>query len=155
MKHCKHPTALSPFLVGCFMCLCWLNYHNVPTFSDGQVWANSADPDQTAPRSSSLIRVYAVCNSLCIFWMHYSKEKPSCSTFRVITADFRVSEILGFLRYFTGLTTTVQWRTMSRYIGLEAEDVGLCTSCDTPPIGSKSSFEPRHEKTCLRGFRPG
>ena len=42
-----------------------------------------------------LIRVYTVCNSLRIFWMHYSKEKPSCSTFRVITANFRGSEILG------------------------------------------------------------
>ena len=30
--------------------------------------------------------------------MYYSKEKPSCSTFRAITANFRVSEILGFLR---------------------------------------------------------
>ena len=47
----------------------------------------------------SLIRVYTVCNSLYIFWMHYSEEKPSCSTFRVITANFQVSEILGFLRY--------------------------------------------------------
>ena len=36
---------------------------------------------------SSLIRVYTVCNSLCIFWMHYSKETPSCSTFRVITTN--------------------------------------------------------------------
>ena len=24
-------------------------YSNVPKFSDRQVWANSADPDQTAP----------------------------------------------------------------------------------------------------------
>ena len=70
-------------------------YRNVPKFSDRQVWANSADPDQTAP---SLIRVYTVCNSLCIFWMHYPKETPSCSTFRVITINFRMSEILGFLR---------------------------------------------------------
>ena len=46
-----------------------------------------------------LIRVYTVCNSLCILWMHYSKETPSCSTFKVITINFRVSEILGFLRY--------------------------------------------------------
>ena len=45
------------------------------------------------------MRVYTVCNSLCIFWMYYSKEKPSCSTFSVITANFRVSEILGFLWY--------------------------------------------------------
>ena len=73
-----------------------IGYRNVPKFSDRQVWANSADPDKTAP---SLIRVYTVCNFLCIFWMHYSKEKPSCSTFRVITANFRVSEILVFLQY--------------------------------------------------------
>ena len=26
-----------------------LKYRNVPKFSDRQVWANSADPDQTAP----------------------------------------------------------------------------------------------------------
>ena len=26
-------------------------YHNVPKFSDRQTWANSADPDQTAPQS--------------------------------------------------------------------------------------------------------
>ena len=31
--------------------------------------------------------------------MHYSKETHSCSIFRVITIDFRVSEILGFLQY--------------------------------------------------------
>ena len=28
--------------------------------------------------------------------MHYSKEKSPCSTFRMITANFRVSEILDF-----------------------------------------------------------
>ena len=27
-------------------------YRNVPKFSDRQVWANSADPDQTAPRGA-------------------------------------------------------------------------------------------------------
>ena len=37
------------------------------------------------------------CNSSCIFW-HYSKVKPSCLTFRVITANFQVFEILGILR---------------------------------------------------------
>ena len=47
---------------------------------------------------SSLIRVYTVCTSLCIVWMHHSKETPSCSTFRVITINFWVSEILRFLR---------------------------------------------------------
>ena len=55
---------------------------------------------QTQIRSyrSSLIRVYTVCNSLCIIWMHYSKEKPSCSTFRVITANFQLS--VSFLDFY-------------------------------------------------------
>ena len=54
-------------------------------FSDRQVWANSADQVQTAPR---LIRVYTVSNTGCIFWVHYYSVKPSCSNFRVITAIF-------------------------------------------------------------------
>ena len=54
---------------------------------------------QTVQTQIRLLRVYTVCNSLCIFWMHYSKGKQSCSTFRVITANFQVSEILGFLQY--------------------------------------------------------
>ena len=29
-----------------------VNYRNDPKFSDRQVWANSADPDQTAPRGA-------------------------------------------------------------------------------------------------------
>ena len=29
-----------------------MSYRNVPKFSDRQVWANSADPDQTAPRGA-------------------------------------------------------------------------------------------------------
>ena len=33
-----------------------------------------------------------------LFWMHYSKDTPSCSTIRVIKINFRVCEILGFLR---------------------------------------------------------
>ena len=51
----------------------------------------------------SLIRVYTVCNSGCIFWMHYSEEKSSCSTFGVITANvlgvrnFRIFTVLLFM----------------------------------------------------------
>ena len=29
-------------------------YHNFPKFSDRQVWANSADPDQTAPLQTQI-----------------------------------------------------------------------------------------------------
>ena len=36
---------------------------------------------------NSLIRVYTVCNCVCIFWMYYSTVKLSCSNFRVITAN--------------------------------------------------------------------
>ena len=32
-----------------------LIYHIVPKFSDRQVWANSVDPDQTAPRNKSTV----------------------------------------------------------------------------------------------------
>ena len=45
-----------------------------------------------------LIRVYTVCNSLCIVWTHYSMVKPPCSNVRVITANVLVSEFLGALR---------------------------------------------------------
>ena len=83
----------------------WIDVHlNTCTIIILSFWTErSGQTVQTQIRlllkGSSLIRVYTVCNSLCIFWLHYSKEKPSCSTFRVITANFRVSEILGFLRY--------------------------------------------------------
>ena len=30
----------------------WILYPNFPKFSDRHVWANSADPDQTAPRGA-------------------------------------------------------------------------------------------------------
>ena len=77
-------------------------YHNDPKYLDRQIWANSADPDQTAPRrvSSSLIRVYTVCHSLCIIWMHYSKLKPPCLTFRMIKVIFWVSEFFWISWYF-------------------------------------------------------
>ena len=63
-------------------------YHNFPKFSDRQVWANSADPDQTAP--SSLISVYTVCHSVCIVWTQYSMVEQHSSNLRVI-----ITNILG------------------------------------------------------------
>ena len=62
------------------------SYRNFPKFSDRQVWANSADPDQTAPRGA--IRVYTVCHSVCIVWTHYSMVEPHSSNFRVISTNF-------------------------------------------------------------------
>ena len=93
-KVVDQPAHLSS-LISAFVVPCpdyFIKYRKVPRFSDRLVWANSADPDQR----SSLIEVYTVCNSLGIFWMHYSKKKPSCSTFRVITPNFWMSKILRF-----------------------------------------------------------
>ena len=81
-----------------------MKYRNFPKFSDRQVWANSADPDQTAPRSS-LIRVYTVCHSVCIVWTHYSMVDPHSSNFRVITTIFLGVRIF---RKFTVIFSFVQ-----------------------------------------------
>ena len=34
-----------------------LTYRNFPKFSDRQVWSNSADPDQTAPRGGNFLNI--------------------------------------------------------------------------------------------------
>ena len=74
------------------------------SFQTDGLWANSADPDQTAHRGavcvSSLIRVYTVYLSICTFWTHYSIVELPCSNFRVITANF--SGVRNF-RIFTEL----------------------------------------------------
>ena len=48
-----------------------ISYRNDPKFRTDR-------PGQTVQTQSSLIRVYTVCNSLCIFWTHFSKVKPLC-----------------------------------------------------------------------------
>ena len=62
-----------------------------------QVWANSVDLDQTAPRAPRGIelRVYTVCHSVCIF-CHCSMAKPHLQLQQVV----RVSKYFGSLRYF-------------------------------------------------------
>ena len=85
VTRCSHPTMFGQIPV----------FGMLPKFSDRYAWANSADPDQT----SSLIRVYTVCHSVCIVWTHYSMVEPHSSNFRVITTTFGVSEYLGNLRY--------------------------------------------------------
>ena len=56
------------------------SYRNDPKFSDRYAWSNSADPNQTT--RSSLIRIYTVCHSVCIFWTHYSMVEPHSSNIR-------------------------------------------------------------------------
>ena len=74
---------------------------NDPKFLDRHVWANSIHIDQTVPegqqcsprwncsKRSVLIRVYTVCHSFCISWMHYSMVKPPWSNFKVTEANFK------------------------------------------------------------------
>ena len=59
--------------------------------------------------------------------MHYSKENPSCSTFRVITVNFRVSEILGFLRYIRGTALCNLYLSIPMvYSKMQEYRVGVC-----------------------------
>ena len=45
-------TLFDPYLWFWFRQKMFSQYRNVPKISDSQVWANSADPDQTAPRGA-------------------------------------------------------------------------------------------------------
>ena len=89
-------------------------YGNDPKFLHRQVWANSVDPD--------LIRVYTVCHSVCIYWMHYSVVRLPCSSFRVVTANFLYVRIFRnftmlynfFLDYRTVRGRNVEWPETSR-----------------------------------------
>ena len=80
-------------------------------------------------RSGQTVQGYTVCNSLCIFWMHYSKETPSCSTFRVITTNF-----LG-VRIFRKFTVcwaciVLKYRNELKYSDRQVRDfsgpLGMC-----------------------------
>ena len=74
-----------------------LNYRNDPKFSDIQVFANSADPDQTSPREKQRDHclISTVCHSVCIFWTHYLMAKQPCSTIqRWLQQIYWVSEFL-------------------------------------------------------------
>ena len=44
--------------------------HNVPRFSDGQVWANSIDPDQTAPDQGLHVHCLLFCLHLLDHLLH-------------------------------------------------------------------------------------
>ena len=52
---------------------------------------------------SSLIRVYTVCHSICIFWTHSCMAKPHCSNFRLTTAIFWVFKLFTFSWYHSYL----------------------------------------------------
>ena len=89
-------------------------YRNDPKFSDGQAWANSVDPDQTAPRgdpdqTAPLGAVWSG-STLLPFCLHllealFNVTAHFCLDFRVITAmysgvrffrDFTVQQLDNF-----------------------------------------------------------
>ena len=118
-----------PIIENLFKCRVIWNTAVIQNFLTGRSWqtVQTQIPGQTAPLGS-LIRVYTVCHTICIFWMHYSMVKPSCSNFRMIKPHFSGVRIF---RVVTILWTTVQ--------NLEHSD--------TPKM---VSYEPWHDKTCLR-----
>ena len=87
------------------------SFRNDPNFSDRYAWANGADPDQIAPRGSSLIRVYTVCHSVCIVWTHYSMVEPHSLNFRVITTNFWGVRIFRKFMVYVGLDFLVMVKT--------------------------------------------
>ena len=69
-------------------------YHNDPKFSDRQILANSADPDQTA---------LTVCHSICIFSLLDTLLYGKVTLFK-----FKGDYSLNFLVFFfTVICTTV------------------------------------------------
>ena len=74
---------------------------------------------QTVQTQIRLLRVYTVYNYLCIFWMHYSKETPSCLTFRVITTNvlgvrmfrkFTVFKCLNYKKFNLTVIKMIKWK---------------------------------------------
>ena len=66
-----------------------IQYPNVPKFSDRQVWANSADPDQTAPRGS-------VWSGSTLFAI------PSASFGCITLRKGHLAQLLGWLQQIFG-----------------------------------------------------
>ena len=83
-------------------------YHNLSKFSDSQVWANSADPDQTAPRGAvwSGTAVGAVWSGTALFAIPFPSFWWNTLRFGLfviilgrLQQSFLASENLGTLRY--------------------------------------------------------
>ena len=62
------------------------------------VWANSVDPDQTAPLVDHCLHCL-----LAASFGHYCMVEPHCSNFRIITVIVWVSKYLGILQYLGSL----------------------------------------------------
>ena len=107
-------------------------YRNDPKFLDRSAWANSADPDQTAPRGGAVwsgSALFAI--SVCIVWTHYSMEEPHSSNFRVITTYFWGVQIF---RKFTAIWA-LSWENLFM-----------------PYANNKGADQPAHPRSLISAF---
>ena len=74
--------------------LAYNNYRNDPTFTDRVVWANSVDPDQTAPEGTVWSK--SKCHSVSIIWTHYSMVSLTVQFLGWLQQFFRVSNFRSF-----------------------------------------------------------
>ena len=90
-------------------------YLDDPIYSDRQVWANSVDPAQTAPKQA-----VPSGSALFAFPDLYLFDKCMISKFKIIVAIFWVSEYLGFLQYIF-----IYLSNLIHYIGSSVDQPGL------------------------------
>ena len=85
-------------------------HHNDPKFSGRQVLANHADPDQTGPEPWGAVwsgsTLFAIPSAS--FGRINSMVKPTCSNFRVITANFLGVRIFRIIMVYCYLQLVVK-----------------------------------------------
>ena len=82
---------------------------------------------------SCLIRVYTVCHSICIFWMHYCMVESHCYNFRIITATVRLQ---FYVWLFKIISLILSW----------GNQVGKATMHD---LREKNPSDHLHAECCL------
>ena len=98
-----------PFLQVLTLMFGIVQYRNDPKFSDRQVWVNSVDPDQTAPRgtvwsgSTLFVIPSAPFGCIILWWSHVVQ------ILGWLQQCFCMSEFLGFLRRLTKPTCILYW----------------------------------------------
>ena len=104
---------------------------------------------QCRPRSdcsnrSSLIRVYSVCYSICIFWMHYSVVEPPCLTFRIITPNF--SGVRFFRKFMVIISSTQFFNFMVYYVECSVRLSALGIMGRIRDLSSTAIYQPVSDK---------
>ena len=111
-----------------------------------------------------LIRFYTVRHYVCIFWTRNSMVMSPCLNFRVITEMFWGSQFFVFYGIHTGLyfdcssSSEVSWvllrsQKTRKSVCYRKQDKSFTTNLERENLEIR--YEPHHEETCLRGFRPG